>query len=95
MDEQEYLHRQSGHEKMVKSRIHRNRQVVPHNTRNSPGWNRFARCVQHDKYKGIHFVRYADDFIVTGHSKEILDKEIKTAITSFLKERGLELSFFK
>lgn len=45
-----------------------------------------------NKYKGIHFVRYADDFIVTGHSKEILEKEIKPAITAFLKERGLELS---
>lgn len=45
-----------------------------------------------NKYKGIHLVRYADDFIVTGHSKEILEKEIKPAITAFLKERGLELS---
>lgn len=44
------------------------------------------------KHKGIHFIRYADDFIVTGHSKEILDVEIKPAITTFLKERGLELS---
>ena len=44
------------------------------------------------KYKGIHFIRYADDFIVTGHSKEILENEIKPAITSFLKQRGLELS---
>jgi len=45
-----------------------------------------------EKYKGIHFIRYADDFIVTGHSKEILETEIKPAITVFLKERGLELS---
>jgi RNA-directed DNA polymerase len=44
------------------------------------------------KHKGIHFIRYADDFIVTGHSKEILEEEIKPAITAFLKERGLELS---
>ena len=44
------------------------------------------------KYKGINFIRYADDFIVTGHSKEILEKEIKPAITAFLKQRGLELS---
>lgn len=44
------------------------------------------------KYKGIHFIRYADDFIVSGHSKEILEDEIKPAITAFLKERGLELS---
>ncbi len=45
-----------------------------------------------NQYKGIHFIRYADDFIVTGYSKEILENRIKPAITAFLKERGLELS---
>jgi RNA-directed DNA polymerase len=44
------------------------------------------------KHKGIHFIRYADDFIVTGYSKEILENEIKPAITAFLSNRGLELS---
>ncbi len=44
------------------------------------------------QYKGIHFIRYADDFIVTGRSEELLANEIKPAITAFLKERGLELS---
>jgi RNA-directed DNA polymerase len=41
---------------------------------------------------GITFVRYADDFIVTGKSKEILENEVKPLIEAFLKERGLELS---
>jgi len=40
----------------------------------------------------INFVRYADDFIVTGASKEILEEKIKPAVERFLKERGLELS---
>lgn len=40
----------------------------------------------------INFVRYADDFIVTGKSKEILENKVKPAIEQFLKERGLELS---
>ena len=40
----------------------------------------------------IHFVRYADDFIVTGNSKEILENKIKPAIIEFLRQRGLELS---
>lgn len=44
------------------------------------------------KHKGINFIRYADDFIVTGHSKDTLEKQIKPAITAFLQERGLELS---
>lgn len=37
-------------------------------------------------------VRYADDFIVTGVTKEILEKDIKPAIVNFLQIRGLELS---
>ncbi|MEJ7737156.1 MAG: group II intron reverse transcriptase/maturase [Chitinophagaceae bacterium] len=41
---------------------------------------------------GIHFVRYADDFVITGNSKEILEEEVYPAIEEFLKERGLELS---
>jgi RNA-directed DNA polymerase len=40
----------------------------------------------------INFVRYADDFIVTGASQEILQAEIKPAIEAFLAERGLILS---
>jgi RNA-directed DNA polymerase len=40
----------------------------------------------------INFVRYADDFIVTGKSKTILETKVKPAIETFLAERGLELS---
>ena len=40
----------------------------------------------------VNFVRYADDFIITGSTKEILENKIKPAIESFLKERGLKLS---
>ncbi len=40
----------------------------------------------------VNFVRYADDFVVTGISKEKLESEVKPVIESFLKERGLELS---
>jgi len=40
----------------------------------------------------VHFVRYADDFIVTSNSKELLEEKIKPAIVEFLKERGLQLS---
>lgn len=36
-------------------------------------------------------MRYADDFIVTGDSPEIL-LEVKNMINEFLKERGLSLS---
>lgn len=40
----------------------------------------------------VNFVRYADDFIVTGKSKRILENNIKPVIEQFLSERGLELS---
>lgn len=40
----------------------------------------------------IHFVRYADDFIVTGRSPELLETCVKPLIEGFLKIRGLELS---
>jgi RNA-directed DNA polymerase len=39
----------------------------------------------------IHLVRYADDFIITGESKELLE-EVKLAVEAFLRERGLILS---
>jgi RNA-directed DNA polymerase len=40
----------------------------------------------------INFVRYADDFIVTASSYEVLKNEVWPKLTIFLKERGLELS---
>lgn len=40
----------------------------------------------------LNFVRYADDFIVTGASREYLQDELLPALRSFLRERGLELS---
>lgn len=40
----------------------------------------------------INMIRYADDFVITGDSKEFLEHEIKPVIVSFLKDRGLNLS---
>ncbi|MFZ5451281.1 MAG: group II intron reverse transcriptase/maturase [Thermodesulfobacteriota bacterium] len=40
----------------------------------------------------VNFIRYADDFIVTGSSKELLEQDVKPVISRFLKERGLTLS---
>lgn len=37
-------------------------------------------------------VRYADDFIITGHSKELLDNEVLPLVAAFLDERGLVLA---
>ncbi|RDJ97798.1 group II intron reverse transcriptase/maturase [Cupriavidus lacunae] len=40
----------------------------------------------------MHMVRYADDFIITGFSKEWLESEVMPAVVEFLAERGLVLS---
>ncbi len=40
----------------------------------------------------INVVRYADDFIITGASKELLEKEVKPTVVQFLATRGLILS---
>lgn len=40
----------------------------------------------------VRLVRYADDFIITGCSKELLELEVKPVVEDFLKARGLELS---
>lgn len=42
--------------------------------------------------KGVNYVRYCDDFIITGKTKEILENEVKPLVEDFLKQRGLELS---
>ena len=44
------------------------------------------------EYLCVNVVRYADDFVVTGRTKELLEREIKPLIERFLRERGLELS---
>ena len=40
----------------------------------------------------VNLVRYADDFIITGNSKEFLGDVIKPLVEKFLAERGLSLS---
>jgi len=40
----------------------------------------------------VNLVRYADDFIITGARKELLEDEVRPLVEQFLRERGLELS---
>ena len=42
--------------------------------------------------KQVNLVRYVDDFVMTGISQEVLEKEVKPLVPAFLGERGLELS---
>jgi RNA-directed DNA polymerase len=40
----------------------------------------------------VNLIRYADDFVITGRTKELLEGEVKPLVEQFLRERGLELS---
>ena len=44
------------------------------------------------KHSRINVIAYADDFVITGVSKEILENKVKPAVRKFLAERGLQLS---
>ncbi len=43
-------------------------------------------------FNKMNFVRYADDFIITGESPEFLRNEVLPIVRKFLTERGLRLS---
>jgi len=43
----------------------------------------------------VYFCGYADDFIITGKTREVLEHQVKPALETFLKERGLTLSLEK
>ncbi|UCF84270.1 MAG: group II intron reverse transcriptase/maturase [Desulfobacteraceae bacterium] len=55
------------------------------------GLEEAVRCAV-PRRRRINFVRYADDFIITGKSKSILEEAIQPVVEGFLAERGLELS---
>ncbi len=40
----------------------------------------------------VHLIRYADDFLIAGSSKEVLEQEVKPVVEQFMRERGLSLS---
>ena len=40
----------------------------------------------------VNLVRYADDFIITGSTPELLENEVKPLVEEFMQERGLMLS---
>lgn len=44
------------------------------------------------KRANVHLIRYADDFIITGRSRELLESTVKPLVEVFMAERGLVLS---
>lgn len=57
----------------------------------------FYRTTRHGKmvHPKVHLIRYADDFVITGNSKELLVEQVKPLVEQFLAERGLMLSVEK
>ena len=55
---------------------------------------KLAKQFPQEKQAGLrmYMIRYADDFIITGNSKEWLEQEVKPVVVEFLAERGLVLS---
>src|SRR5258707_3930978 len=43
-----------------------------------------------DKLPSLNFIRYADDFIITSKSKELLEREIKPVVVQVLQRPGLQ-----
>ena len=55
----------------------------------------FASTPKGQRTTKVHLVRYADDFLITGTSRELLRDQVQPLVTHFLNERGLELSHEK
>ena len=51
----------------------------------------FKTPAQRTRHK-VNLVRYADDFVITGDSRELLEHQIVPAVSAFLAVRGLELA---
>jgi RNA-directed DNA polymerase len=56
---------------------------------------RFSASRATQRKNMVHLVRYADDFIITGTSEQLLREEVQPLVVQFLSERGLELSHEK
>ncbi|MCC6628216.1 MAG: group II intron reverse transcriptase/maturase [Chloroflexi bacterium] len=54
--------------------------------------DRFPKSTRSGQRAKVNLVRYADDFIITGSSRELLEEEVRPLVAQFLGERGLELS---
>lgn len=46
-------------------------------------------------HRKIHLIRFADDFVITGRTKELLENKVQPVVERFLEERGLTLSATK
>jgi RNA-directed DNA polymerase len=52
----------------------------------------YSRNTKRGQAAKVNLVRFADDFIVTGSSRAVLNDEVRPLVQAFLHERGLTLS---
>src|SRR5207249_156536 len=52
----------------------------------------FSKTSRAGRRAKVNLIRYADDFCITGSSKELLEQEVRPLVEQFLRERGLQLS---
>jgi RNA-directed DNA polymerase len=52
----------------------------------------FAKPESRKRRNKAYLIRYADDVVISGSSRELLQNEVKPVVEAFLKERGLNLS---
>lgn len=53
---------------------------------------KYPKASRRSRQAKVNLVRFADDFIITGATKELLENEIRPLVETFLQERGLTLS---
>lgn len=54
-------------------------------------WNKQTKELEYHNPQ-VFFVRYADDFVISARSKEILEEQVIPVVRDFLAKRGLRLS---
>jgi RNA-directed DNA polymerase len=53
---------------------------------------KYPKASDRSRQAKANLIRWADDFIITGSSKELLEREVNPRVEAYLQERGLELS---
>jgi len=53
---------------------------------------RYPKATARSRWAKVNLARFADDFVITGSSKELLETEVRPLVEQFLHERGLVLS---
>jgi len=56
---------------------------------------RFGRTQGQKSRNKVHLIRFADDFVITGTTRELLENEVQPVVEGFLGPRGLTLSSTK